>query len=230
MGENNLFRSPLQMPVNSPQYLKTYVFNRPPTTDDWRNFEITDMWIYRNPAMPAYAFYILVDKPQQTGIWLNLSNNATPGIETITPDQGIVVVPDVAQNVNIIGGTGVITVGTTNTLTINATVIGLTWIVDTASPINVNINEGHFSNGVGPITYNLPATIKVGDGFGFIDLGGNGFVVQANAGQTLQVGNQATSVGGTITSTAIGDAMFFVCGVANTKLSACGLQGNFTIA
>lgn len=230
MGENNLVRSPLQMPVNSPQFLRTFVFNRAPTTADWRNFEISDMWVYRNPGVPTYGFFVLVDKPNSTGIWLNLSANATQGIQMITPDSGITVLPDINQNVNILGGTGITTVGTANTLTINSTITGLTWIVDTLSPINVNINEGHFANGVGPITYNLPATMAVGDGFGFIDLGGNGFVIQANAGQTYQVGNQATSVGGTITSSAIGDAIFFVCGVANTRLNAFSLQGNFTVA
>lgn len=230
MGENNLVRSPLQMPVNSPQFLRTFVFNRPPTTADWRNFEITDMWIYRNPGVPTYSFFVLVDKPNATGIWLDLSANANPGIEMVTPDEGIVVVPDLAQNINVFGGTGIKTVGTANTLTINSTVTGLTWIVDTLSPINVNVNEGHFANGVGAITYNIPAVMSVGDGFGFIDLGGNGFVIQANAGQTIQVGNQATSVGGTITSSAIGDAIFFVCGVANTNLSSFSLQGNFTVA
>lgn len=271
MSANNLVRSPLQMPINSPQFLKTYIFSRAPTIDDWRNFEITDMWVFRQPSTPMYAFYVLVDKPAGQGIWLNLSSNATPGIVSLTPDSGGVVLPDGAGNINVlggvaihttgtpntitvnntmtltpdtggavaisgggtinvIGGKGVKTVGTANTVTINCTVNALTWIVDTTSPVSPLVGEGHLANGVGAITYNMPATTVVGDGLAFIDMSGNGFVIQCGGGQIIHVGNQATSAGGTITSSTIGDAIFMVCSVPNTTFFAFSLQGNLTIA
>lgn len=53
----------------------------------------------------------------QAGNFVGGTGNAP--IETITPDSGIIVVPNGAGNVNIVGGSNINTVGTLNTLTIN---------------------------------------------------------------------------------------------------------------
>lgn len=51
---------------------------------------------------------------------ITLGTGAAP-IETITPNTGIVVVPDGTGNVDILGGNNITTVGTLNTLTLNVT-------------------------------------------------------------------------------------------------------------
>jgi len=96
--------------------------------------------------------------------------------------------------------------------------------------ISVSAFQGHISNAGSPITYNLPATFGVGTGMAFFDLGGNGFILQAQGGQTIRLGNQVTSSGGTVTSTAIGDVIWLVGAVANTVLLGYSSQGNLTLA
>lgn len=231
MTSNKLRRSPLQNPINSAEFLRTFVFNRAPTSSDWRNFKVSDLWIHRNPSgTPPYGYYVLVDKPSQSGVWLDIGGTISGDIQTITGDTGGSLNPDINGNINVLGGTGISTSGTGSSLTINASVGALTWFVDTTTPININIAEGHFANGVGQIVYNLPAAALIGDGFAFFDLGGNGFQLQAQAGQIIRLGNQVSSAGGTMTSSSIGDVIWLVCGVADTSYLGYSAQGNFTFA
>lgn len=226
-----LRKSPLQLPINSAEFIRTFVFNRAPLSTDFKNFRISDLWIHRNPGgTPAYGYYVLVDKPNQSGIWINLGGTQEGDIRFISGDGGTPINPDASGNVNILGGLGVTTSGSGDTLTINASFPSLTWTVDTTTPINVNTTEGHISNGGAQIVYNLPAAAGVGDGFAFLDLGGNGFQLQCQGGQTVRLGNQVTSSGGTVTTTAIGDVIWLVCAVANTTFLGYSAQGNLTFA
>ena len=106
----------------------------------------------------------------------------------------------------------------------------LTWIVDTTTPINALADEAHIANGAGQIIYNLPALCVVGDRFAFLDLGGNGFEIQSQAGQTIRLGNQISSDGGTVTSTDIGDVIWIVCAVSDTEFLSYSTQGNLIVA
>lgn len=231
MGRTPLRKSPLQVPANSAEFLRTFVFDRAPTTADWRNFKISDLWIQRNPGgIPAYGYFVLVDKPSQTGIWIDLGGVQTGDIQSISGNGGTPILPDVSGNVNILGGVGITTSGSGDTLTINTSFSHLAWSVDTTTPINVNISEGHIANGGAQIVYNMPAASVVGNEFAFLDLGGNGFQIQAQAGQIIRLGNQVTSSGGTLTSTAIGDVIWMVCVVENTTFLGYGSQGNLTLA
>ncbi len=231
MGANNLRRSPLQVPTNSAEFLRTFVFDRAPTIDDWRNFKISDLWIQRNPSgTPPYGYFVLVDKPNQTGIWIDLGGTTEGDIQLISGDSGDAVKPDSSGNVNILGGSGITTAGTGDTLTLTSSFSSLSWSIDTTSPINVSVNEGHLSNDAGQIIYNLPSTSLLGEGFAFFDQGGNGFQIQCQAGQTIRLGNQITSSGGTITSTSIGDVIWMVCAVDDTEFLGYSVQGNLTFA
>ena len=224
---NPLRRSPLQMPTNSAEFLRTFVFDRAPTTSDWKNFKISDLWIQRNPAgTPSYGYFVLVDRPNQTGIWIDLGGTQQGDIQSISGDEGTSVIPDASGNINIVGGLGITTSGSGDTLTIDASLSNLIWTVDTTTPINVNISEGHIANGAGQIVYNLPTLAEVGEGFAFFDLGGNGFQIQAQAGQTVRLGNQVTSSGGTVTGNVIGDVIWAVCAVADTSFLGYSSQGN----
>lgn len=231
MGKTKLRRSPLQVPANSAEFLRTFVFDRAPTSADWKNFKITDLWIHRDPnGTPPYGYFVLVDKPSQTGVWLDIGGTEEGDIQSVTGDLGTPVIPDANGNVDILGSAGITTTGSGDTLTIAGSTSGLTWSVDTTTPINVNVQEGHIANGAGQIIYNLPTTTVIGAGFAFFDLGGNGFQIQAAAGQTIRQGNQISSATGTMTSTIIGDAIFLICAVADTQFLGSASQGNFTFA
>lgn len=233
MGRNPLRKSPLQVPVNSAEFLRTFVFDRAPTTSDFRNFKISDLWIQRNPGgTPAYGYFVLVDKPNQTGIWIDLGGVQAGDIQSISGDLGTTVTPDVNGNVNILGdpSSGITTSGSGDTLTINISGGGLNWSVDITTPISVNTNEGHIADGGAQIIYNLPDLCAVGDLFAFLVLGVNGFQIQAQAGQTIRLGTQVSSMAGTVTSTAIGDVIWLVCAEDDTRFLGYSAQGNLTFA
>lgn len=231
MKRNILRRSPLQSPINSPEFLRTFIFDRAPAASDYRNFKVSDLWIHRSPGEdPEYGYYVLVDKPNKSAVWINLSAAQLDDIQTITGDEGGPVDPDFNGNVNIIGGTGITTSGDISTLTINAAASPhLIWEVNTTSPINTEVEKAYIANGAGVITYNLPALAVLGDEFAFYDLGGNGFIIQGQEGQTIRLGNQVTSSGGIVTSSAIGDVIWIVCAIENTTFLGYSAQGNLTL-
>lgn len=88
---------------------------RDPTTGDFRNFQIFDIWI--NDANDSA--WIMVDKTATSGTWLQMATSGT-GILTITGDVGGAVGPDGASNINLLSGSGLTITGNpgTNTLTI----------------------------------------------------------------------------------------------------------------
>ncbi len=227
---NKLRRSPLQLPINSAEFLRTFVFDRPPTSDDFKAFKISDLWIHRSPSStPPYGYFVLVDKPSQSAVWLDIGGSQSGDIQFITGNTGGPIPPDGNSNLNLLGANGISTSGSGNDITITTSSSGFGWTVDTTTPISVNIGEGHISNGGAQIVYNLPSTASVGDGFAFMDLLGNGFQINAAASQTIRVGNQITSVAGSITSTAAGDAIFLVCGVEDLTFLSYAIQGNLTL-
>jgi len=87
--------------------------NRSPTDDDYSNYNIGTIWHSREDN----TLWTLVDKDGAVATWQLLG--AGLGLEKITPDSGIDVVADVLNNINVVGGTNIETVGTLNTLTIN---------------------------------------------------------------------------------------------------------------
>lgn len=105
------------------------------------------------------------------------------------------------------------------------------WSVETGASAGLTSNTGVFANNGSGVTLTLPATASVGDTFQIVAMDAAGFVIAQNAGQTIQVGDTATTTGagGSITSTSIGDWIEIVCNVANTGFHANVKQGNLTI-
>ena len=67
------------------------------------------------------------------------------------------------------------------------------------------------------VTLNLPATSGVGDEIQVIGKGAGGWLVQCGVGQTIVLGSQVTSSGGTLASSNQNDAFYMVCTVSNTE-------------
>lgn len=232
MGKTPLRKSPLQVPANSAEFLRTFVFDRAPLSSDWKNFRISDLWIQRNPqGSPPYGYFVLVDKPNQSGIWIDLGGKALGDVQTLTGDSGGTVPPDTNGNINVLGGTRVEVSGDpgTNTLTWNITSEKFTWQVDTTTPISLVDNIGNIENSGSQIIYNLPVTCEIGDTFAIVASTANGFQVDANPGQTIRYGNQLTTSGGTITSTSIGDVVSFICITTDTQFIVLNSIGNLTV-
>lgn len=112
----------------TPPNLQEYK-NTDPTTQDYLNFEIGDLWINvipltTNPPTFNYRVWMLVNKPAQTGIWIMFASG-TGAMQFLIADDGNRAYPIAAGvnigGVNVFGGTGITTTADNiNTLTITS--------------------------------------------------------------------------------------------------------------
>lgn len=151
---------------------------------------------------------------------LSVAGGATVG-KTITGDAGGALAPT-AGNWNIVGGPGVTTSGSGSTLTINSTVF-----TDTAAA-TLAVDNGYFATAAG--TYPLPATALQGELLTVICDTSGAVVLDAPALNFIRLGNQISSSGGTITSTAIGDSVTLRYRASSLTWEATSIIGNWTIA
>lgn len=136
------------------------------------------------------------------GIYPNSS--IIPGdVEQLTASLGGAATPTASGNINILGGTGISTVTTPNTITINATgSTGITWELVTDATKTLEVGHGYIPNRLGTVTFTLPATSSVGD---TIRIAGNlassnpanYWQVNQGAGQYISGGDRITTVGAT---------------------------------
>lgn len=68
-------------------------------------------------------------------------------------------------------------------------------------------------------TVTLPATAAIGQVVGVDGLGAGGWIITANTGQTIHIGQTATSVAGTVTSAGNYNSVLLRCIAANTTWS-----------
>jgi hypothetical protein len=153
-------------------------------------------------------------------------------ILTLTGNTGGAVGPSVGGNINIVGIGSVVVDGDpgTNTLTIESTGGGIDWFVVTINTA-MGPNDGYISNAVGQIQLLLPAVAPVGSIVRAAAYTAGGWQITQGAGQSIRFGNMITTVGagGSLTSTAIGDAVELVCAVANTGWIALSGVGNINV-
>lgn len=98
---------------------------RAPTTNDWQNFSIGDIWIYNDIIPNTQVIYMLVSLSRNIAIWQDLGsgssmlNSLSAGTGSANPIGGVI---------NIAGGTNINTAGATNVITVNldTTLTGLT--------------------------------------------------------------------------------------------------------
>lgn len=126
-------------------------------------------------------------------------SGATVG-KTITGDSGGALSPS-AGNWNILGLSGSKTSGSVSTLTVKSPPYA-----DQGGSTTVTLNSGSFATAA--ITLTTPATAGLADGDLLEFVATNGvLVIQLAATQVAHLGNVATSVAGTLTSTATGDSI-----------------------
>lgn len=122
----------------------------------------------------------------------------------------------------------------------SAQATGLSWIANSSlawSRISAN-QAGLANNGYicvapgGVLQVALPAISSVGDTFELVLRGATSWQITQAAGQQIFIANSSTTlgVGGSIASTAQGDAVRLVCSVVNLEwVAISGFIGNLTI-
>jgi len=107
---------------------------------------------------------------------------------------------------------------------------GTGWVVVTTNQTLAD-STGYFANGVGRLTFTLPATTAVGDTYEIQAMAATGWTVAQGAGQSIVLEGLSSTVGagGSITSTALGDWIRIVCNVANTGFVATMENGVATV-
>lgn len=128
-------------------------------------------------------------------------------------------------------GTGISIVNAAGSITISGTAASIGWNTVTSSGSMVADN-GYIVNSASPVTLTLPTTAAVGTALAVLNLNSGGWTIAQNAGQSQMIGSSTSTVGagGSVASTAVGDAIYYVCVVANTTWMSLGApQGNLTI-
>jgi hypothetical protein len=146
------------------------------------------------------------------------NSSGVPGWVALTDGQ--LVVGSTAGSpaaATLTAGTNITITNASNSITINSTASGgMTWANISGTTQAAAINTGYIVGNASATTITLPATAALGSVIAVQGKGAAGWVLTANTGQTIQVGQTATSSGGTVTSAANFDAIQVVCITANT--------------
>ena len=143
------------------------------------------------------------------------------------------------QNRCFIAGIVGVTTSNSQLVTIDSTTgqLGVTdlqpfpWTVITLNQ-TAAVNNGYFCNKAGTLALALPASSSVGDVIEVSNINtALGIQFTQAAGQQIFIGNTSTTLGalGTLTTTAVGDALKMVCSAANTW-RVVSMVGNWTPA
>ena len=164
-----------------------------------------------------------------SGNWQVLTSSSG-SIDTLTGNTGEAISPT-SGNINIVGTGGVSVAGAGDTLTISAGA-AFTWSTQAAgTPLLAG--EGFISTSGSAESFALPtASCPVGS---LIELAQNGaglVTITQAAGQSIGFGTAVTAVGvgGTVVSTAQGDAIKLICTVADTTFQVVtGVFGHWMV-
>lgn len=98
--------------VNAPEL---YFFTKDPTTNDYKNFELGDIWINKTTS----KVFIFTKKALNVATWTLLGAGTSSDLDSLTGDSGGTITPDTAYNINLLGTAvqGISTSGSGNTIT-----------------------------------------------------------------------------------------------------------------
>lgn len=172
-----------------------------------------------SPNIAAHSLMLSQAASNQTGLLLTAGQVA---IGTTASD------PVGAQ----IAGSGNITVTSiSGSITVSASgAASFSWVAAPSTPVTVVENTGYYVTDASQVTFNLPATFAAGSTMAIVGLGAGGWVLKANTGQVVHIGNQATTSAGTLTSSNQYDCVEVLCVTANTTFVVRSLVGNIAYA
>lgn len=164
----------------------------------------------------------------------NALNTATVPLPVAAGGTGVASVPTNGQipignganyvAASVTAGAGITVTPGSGTLTIAATgASGVLPYLPVAGTTQLAvINTGYINQDAGTTIVTLPATAPLGSIVAIQGLGAGGWVLTAGASQTIQVGQTATTTGGTVTSAGNFDAIQVLCIVADTTWALHG--------
>ena len=108
---------------------------------------------------------------------------------------------------------------------------GLTWTEVTGTSQAAAVDNGYICNNAALVTVTIPTTAAVGKIVRVAGKGAGGWKIAQNASESIQFGNQVTTVGvgGSIASVQQYDAVEIICIVADTTWMVISSQGNLSI-
>jgi len=161
--------------------------------------------------------------------FVNSSSGGTvpPTVPTqFTTDNGVAV--PAANNLNVFGGTGATTSGSGSTITITVKTDSFTWS-DQAVSFAAAEQNGYFCTAA--LTVTLPtASLETGDTIIIYVDTASTVVIQAGAGQQIEISQSISSVAGTATSTKQGNIVTLVYRTSDTTWHAITSMGVWTTA
>jgi hypothetical protein len=131
-----------------------------------------------------------------------------------TTDDTLLVDEDANGNIFLHGGCAIRTSGSlANTATIEVTGGGLCWNDVTGATVTMTANNGYVTDFASTVvTLNLPSTATFGDVYAIVGgANGAGWIVQADASQTIHFGNATASLGNSLSSTNQFDSVEILC-------------------
>jgi len=212
--------------INTQAQPKTVAVARAPMPTDWQSFYPGDLW--RDISVNPPVTYILESVAGNVAIWERLGCCTSMGLISLTGTDGIPVYGDTFENVNF-AGTNITAIGTASTITFTASNV-LNWY-SINSNTNLAINSGYFCIGGSNLQLYLPGSSILGDTIEITLDGASSFTIVQAAGQQIRYGNEITTlgIGGTLSSTAQGDAITLKCTATNTKWSVISSIGNLDV-
>ncbi len=118
----------------------------------------------------------------------------------------------------ITAGAGIAVTNGAGSISIATTTDGLEWSETTGDTIAAAVNNAYIiGEDVGLVTVTLPATAELGNIVHIQGKSSNGWLLQANTGQTIHVGDTSSSVAGSAASTNRYDTLTVVCITADTE-------------
>lgn len=104
--------------------------------------------------------------------------------------------------------------------TVAYTTATITWNSIAGTTQTAAVNNGYVVSNAAQTTVTLPVTAALGSIVYVQGAGAGGWILAAGTGQTIKLGTQTTSSGGSLTSSAQYDSIGVVCIVANTTWAA----------
>lgn len=160
-------------------------------------------------------------------------NTSTSNLTSLSLSSGQIVIggSGAPSAATLSAGTGINISNGNNSITINSTGGGLSWIVTSTTSASMTINTGYTANNASLVTLTLPVSSSVGDTIVVTGLGSGGWSIAQNSGQTIHVGSLSTTtgIGGSITSTNQYDSITITCVVDNTTWVTRSSIGNLIV-
>lgn len=172
------------------------------------------------------------------GTGINVSNS--PGAITIAVDSSVATtfsndtgsITLIGNEVRFLEGSNVTITRSGNSFTFASTASSsFTWSVVLGTSQGLVAENGYIANNAALVTFTLPATCTIGDGFQILGKGAGLFRVAQNAGQTIVFGQQTTTLGvaGRIDAAHRRDCVELICTETDVEFMIVDSIGNLTV-